>query len=78
MKVKVEKDIDRTYLHSAKDELGMTWDAFAEAAGIDPRALKNYRMPDNSGNKRPLPELGRRSIEQLLTEHRKKNRKKSA
>lgn len=66
MNGKVEKDSDRTYLHAAKAALELTWDEFAEAAGIEPRALKNYRMPDDSGNKRPLPQLARRSIEQLL------------
>ena len=34
------------FLEAAKAELGMIWDALAVAAGIEPRALKNYRMPD--------------------------------
>jgi hypothetical protein len=68
----------QSFLHAAKSELGLTWDALAEAAGIEPRALKNYRMPDESQNHRGMPKLARRAIEQLLTEHQKKNRKKSA
>ena len=71
MNVKSKKNADRSYLHAAKAELGLTWDVFAVEAGIEPRAFKNYRMPDASENKRPLPTLARRSIEQLLAEHRK-------
>jgi hypothetical protein len=68
----------QSFLHAAKSELGLTWDALAVAAGIEPRALKNYRMPDESQNHRGMPKLARRAIEQLLTEHQKKSRKKSA
>ena len=65
----------QSFLHAAKAELGMTWDALAVAAGIEPRALKNYRMPDDSQNHRGMPKLARRAIEQLLTEIKKKTRK---
>lgn len=59
------------YLKTAKRALGLTWDEFAKRAGIHPRAFKTYRMPDGSGDHRPLPPLARKSIEQLLAEHRK-------
>ena len=65
----------QSFLHAAKAELGMTWDALAVAAGIEPRALKNYRMPDASQNHRGMPKLARRAIEQLLTQNEKKTRK---
>ena len=65
----------QAFLHAAKAELGMTWDALADAAGIAPRALKNYRMPDDSQNHRGMPRLARRAIEQLLTANKKKTRK---
>ncbi len=68
----------QSFLHAAKAELGMTWDALAVEAGIEPRALKNYRMPDDSQNHRGMPKLARRSIEQLLTETKKKNRKRTS
>lgn len=68
----------QAYLHHAKGALGLTWDALAEAAGIEPRALKNYRMPDSSTNHRGMPKLARRAIDQLLESHAKKNRKKVA
>ena len=64
------------FLQAAKAELGMTWDALAVAAGIEPRALKNYRMPNGSQNHRGMPKLASRAIEQLLLAHEKKNRKK--
>lgn len=54
------------FLHEAKASLGLTWDALAVAAGIEPRALKNYRMPDESQNHRCMPRLARRAIDQLL------------
>lgn len=56
----------QNYLHEAKAILGLTWDALAVAAGIEPRALKNYRMPDESQNHRGMPRLARRAIDQLL------------
>ena len=68
----------QSFLHAVKAELGMTWDALAVAAGIEPRALKNYRMPDGSQNHRGMPKLARRAIEQLLLAHQRKNRKKAA
>ncbi|MBH2018419.1 MAG: hypothetical protein I8H91_02400 [Burkholderiales bacterium] len=64
------------FLQAAKAELGMTWDALAVAAGIEPRALKNYRMPDGSQNHRGMPKLARRTIEQLAVGAREKNCKK--
>jgi len=66
------------YLLAAKATLGLTWDELAVAAGIEPRALKNYRMPDGSQNHRGMPKLARRAIEQLLVAHEKKSRKKVA
>ena len=66
------------FLQAAKASLGLTWDELAEQAGIAPRALKNYRMPDDSQNHRGMPSLARRAIQQLLDIHAKKNRKKVA
>lgn len=66
------------FLRQAKVTLGLTWDALAVAAGIEPRALKNYRMPDESQNHRRMPKLAQRAIEQLLEAHARKNRKKAA
>ena len=59
------------YLHQAKATLGVMWDELAVAAGIEPRALKNYRMPDESQNHRGMPTLARRAIDQLLMAHEK-------
>ena len=62
----------QSFLQAARAELGMTWNALEVAAGIEPRALKNYRMPDGSQNQRGMPKLARRAIEQLLFAHEKK------
>ncbi|MBR8029990.1 helix-turn-helix domain-containing protein [Burkholderia cenocepacia] len=60
------------FLKAAKDQLGITWDEFAAASNISPRALKTYRMPDSSKDFRPLPKLARAAVEQLLYEHKNK------
>ena len=66
------------FLQDAKATLGLTWDALAEEAGIAPRALKNYRLPDESQNHRGMPNLARRAVQQLLDAHEKRNRRKAA
>lgn len=66
------------FLQDAKATLGLTWDALAEEAGIAPRALKNYRLPDESQNHRGMPNLARRAVQQLLEAHEKRNRRKAA
>lgn len=44
----------------------LTWDRFAELAEIEPRALKSYRIPENSPDHRVMPQTVRRQIEALL------------
>lgn len=44
----------------------MTWDRMAELAEIEPRALKTYRMPENSPDHRAMPKSVRRQIEALM------------
>lgn len=60
------------YLRAVKEELGMLWDELAVLAGISPRALKTYRLPDGSADHRGMPNLARRSIDQLVVDHRRK------
>lgn len=57
------------FLKETKATLGLTWDELALAAGIELRALKNYRMPAGVQNHRGLPRLARRAIDQLLSDH---------
>ena len=66
------------FLRAAKATLNVTWDQLADLAGIAPRALKNYRMPDQSTEHRSMPALARRAVQQLLDEHARKNRKQTA
>lgn len=44
----------------------MTWDRMAELAEIEPRALRTYRMPENSPDHRAMPKSVRRQIEALI------------
>lgn len=60
------------YLKAAKATLDVEWDALAKLAGINPRALKTYRLPDSSKGHRGLPDLARRAIDGLLSAHQKK------
>jgi hypothetical protein len=76
--VSEQEQSQQEFLHAAKAALGLTWDELAEQSGIAPRALKNYRMPDDSQNHRGMPSLARRAVQQLLDAHAKKNRKKAA
>jgi aspartate carbamoyltransferase catalytic subunit len=73
-----QEQAQQEFLQETKATLGLTWDELAEQAGIAPRALKNYRMPDGSQNHRSMPSLARRAVQQLLDAHAKKNRKKAA
>ena len=74
----VQEQSQQEFLQTAKATLGLTWDALAVAAGIEPRALKNYRLPDDSQNHRGMPSLARRAIELVLEEKLKKNRRRVA
>lgn len=65
------------YLKAAKATLDVEWDVLAEMAGIKPRALKTYRMPDSSNDHRALPDLARRAIDGLLADHQEKIQKAS-
>jgi hypothetical protein len=67
------KASQREFLENAKRALEqrfgrMTWDEFAERAGIEPRTLKSYRaLEDSKSNYREMPQLVRQAIEVLLT-----------
>lgn len=63
------------FLRAAKIELGLEWDELAERAGIVPRTFKNYRLPDDSGNHRTMPELAWRAIQDLLDKHRRSQKR---
>lgn len=62
------------YLKAAKATLGLEWDDLAKKAGIKPRALKTYRMPDSSKDHRGLPDLARDAIDRLLADHKRAKR----
>lgn len=76
-----QEPTQQEYLRAAKEALSaiyprLTWDRFAEKAGIEPRAFKTYRMPADSNDYRTLPRLARNAIEALL-KTANKGRKKS-
>ena len=63
----------KDYLQAAKTALGAkTWDELAEMAGAAPRALKTYRMPEDSKDYRAMPGPVRKVIEMLLDDAKKK------
>ena len=66
------KKSQKEYLSSVKKTLEarfgkMTWDAMALKAGIEPRTLKTYRMPESSVDYRPMPTVARQAIESLIS-----------
>lgn len=65
-------------LQVTKNLLDVTWDELAERAGIMPRAMKNYRLPDTSSNHRGMPVLARRAVERLLDGHLRKAAREAA
>ncbi len=50
----------------AKFHPGLTWDGFADLAGIERRAFKTYRMPEDSADYRKMPPLVESTIKALL------------
>lgn len=59
----------REYLYSVKRLLDIEWDELALLANIKPRALKSYRMPQESSNYRTMPPLAFDAIERARKIH---------
>lgn len=59
------------FLQAAKDAFGCTWDELAAMTGINPRALKTYRMPDESKDFRALNSLARDAVVRALKDNKK-------
>lgn len=49
-----------------KSHPGLTWDEFAKMVGVEPRAFKTYRMPDDSDDYRTMPARTKADIEKLM------------
>ncbi len=65
----------KAFLSAAKRALStatsrLTWDMFAVRVGVEPRALKTYRMPADSSDYRTMPRLLIEKIEVMLAEMR--------
>lgn len=72
----MDENTQQAFLRHAKEALGVTWDELAEASGINPRALKTYRMPETSQDHRELPRLARAAIDRLLQRKRGRRTKR--
>jgi hypothetical protein len=59
------------FLRAAKAELGVTWDALAALADINPRAFKTYRLPPTSEGFRGMSKLVQNAITAVLEKNRK-------
>lgn len=59
------------FLKSIKEEIGITWDKLASRAGIKPRALKTYRLPESSSEHRGMSAPVKAAILNVLEEHRR-------
>jgi hypothetical protein len=63
----------KSFLSAAKAALShdakrLTWEQFAARVGVEPRALKTYRMPAESSDYRTMPKLLVEKIEALVRE----------
>lgn len=58
-------------LREAMAQLGMTRDEFAARISVSRRALDKWLLPDESNDFRPLPDMGRAYIEEILQWERK-------
>lgn len=65
-------------LRQAKELLGVTWDELAEASGIHPRALKNYRLPDDSLGHRAMGPFVRAAVQKIVDTQVKRTLRKNA
>lgn len=71
------------YLNAVKASLikligsKITWDEFARLCGIEPRAFKTYRMPEDSDDYRSMNNLARQAVDRVLADHQKKLKKRS-
>jgi DNA-binding transcriptional regulator YiaG len=59
-------------LRLAMEQLNMTRDEFAVRIRVSRRALDKWLLPDESNDFRPLPDMGRGYVEEILTWHKKK------
>ena len=53
------------------DALGMTRDAFAKRFTVPRRTLDKWLLPDTSNDYRPLPDMARAYISEVLQENAK-------
>lgn len=73
MAAKTNLSDQKTFLAAAKAALAprgkkLTWDQFAARLGVEPRAMKTYRMPADSSDYRTMPKLLVEKIEALVRE----------
>jgi hypothetical protein len=71
MLVNANIESQKSFLTAAKTALArkgerLTWDQFAHRLGVEPRALKTYRVPPESSDYRTMPKLLVEKIEALL------------
>lgn len=74
MNLQMIKDAQKDQLSQIKKALEVRfckripWEELAEMAGIEPRTLKTYRMPESSADYRQMPQLARQALERLLAQ----------
>ena len=68
----MKEQSQQEFLKTIKDQLGVTWDELAALSGINPRALKTYRMPDDSKDFRALNDLAKNALIRAVEDNRKK------
>lgn len=59
------------FLRQAMESLGMTRDAFAKRFTLSRRTLDKWLLPDGSSDFRPLPDMARAYISEVLQDNAK-------
>ena len=59
------------FLRQAMESLGMTRDAFAKRFTVPRRTLDKWLLPDASNDFRPLPDMARAYISEILAKNSK-------
>ena len=66
---KTQKEFLSALKKALEGKLGkLTWDDMAARAGIEPRALKTYRLPEDSANYRSMPGVAKQALESVLSQ----------
>ncbi len=63
-------ETQQDFLKSCKADLGVTWDKFADLAGVVPSTFKTYRMPCDSKHYRAMNKFVLDAVVRVVRHHK--------